>query len=87
MFGVLYWEFSKVWESQLHPDTLLAKGLAWWSISGRTIKQELEHSVELRPTRPVRTAFEIIDYFKCEISQEILWNYAAKTVKNTRTFV
>ena len=40
--------------------------------SGRTIKRELEHSVELRPNRPVRTAFEIIDYFKCEISEEIL---------------
>ena len=39
--------------------------------SGQTIKRELEHSVELRPTRPVRMAFEIIDYFKCEISEEI----------------
>ena len=36
-------------------------------ISGRTIKRKLEHLVEVRPTRPVRTAFEIIDYFKCEI--------------------
>ena len=41
-------------------------------VSGRTIKRELEHSVELRPTLPVRTAFEINDYFKCEISEEIL---------------
>ena len=41
-------------------------------INGRTIKRELKHSVELRPTRPVRTAFEIIDYFKCKISEEIL---------------
>ena len=40
--------------------------------SGRTIKRELEHSVELRPTRPVQTAFEIINYFKCKISEEIL---------------
>ena len=38
-------------------------------ISGQTIKRELEHLVEVRPTRPVRTAFEIIDYFKCEISE------------------
>ena len=53
-------------------------------ISGRTIKRELEHSVELRPTRPVRLK---IDYFKCVISEEILWNYAAKTDKNIRTFV
>ena len=37
--------------------------------SGRTIKQELEHLVEVRPTRPVQTTFEIIDYFKCEISE------------------
>ena len=54
-------------------------------ISGRTIKRELEHSVELRPTRPVR--IEIIDYFKCEISEEILRNYVAKTYENIRTFV
>ena len=37
--------------------------------SGRTIKQELEHLVEVRPTRPVQTAFEIKDNFKCEISE------------------
>ena len=36
--------------------------------SGRTIERELEHLVEVRLTRPVRTAFEIIAYFKCEIS-------------------
>ena len=40
-------------------------------ISGRTIKRELEHLVEVRPTRLVRTAFEIIDYFKCEIYEKI----------------
>ena len=50
--------------------------------SGRTIKRELEHLVEVRPTLPVRTAFEIIDYFKCEISELILGNYSAKTYKN-----
>ena len=38
------------------------------------IKREVEHLVEVRPTRPVRTAFEIINYFKflnkfCEIAQ------------------
>ena len=55
--------------------------------SGRTIKRELEHLVEVRPTGPVRTAFEIFDYFKCEISEWILWNYAAKTYKNNRTLV
>ena len=32
-----------------------------------TIKGELWHLVEVRPTRPTRTAFEIINYFKCEI--------------------
>ena len=41
-------------------------------VSGWTIKRELEHLVEVRPTRPIQTAFEIIDYFKCEISEEIL---------------
>ena len=46
--------------------------------SGRTINRKLEHLVEVRPTQPVRTAFEIIDYFKCEILQ----NYVAKTYKN-----
>ena len=35
--------------------------------SGREIKRKLEHLVEVRPTRPIRTSFEIIDYFKCEI--------------------
>ena len=38
-------------------------------VSGWTIKRELKHLVEVRPTQPVRTAFEIIDYFKCEISE------------------
>ena len=38
-------------------------------ISGRMIKLEVDHLVEGRPTRPVRTAFEIIDYFKCEIPE------------------
>ena len=37
------------------------------NISGRTIKRKLKHLVEVRQTRPVRMAFEIIDYFKCEI--------------------
>ena len=37
--------------------------------SCRTIKRELEHLVEVRPTQSIRTAFEIIDYYKCEISQ------------------
>ena len=55
--------------------------------SGRMIKRKLEHLVEVRPTRPVRTAFEIIDYFKCEMSEKKLRNYAAKTYKNNRTFV
>ena len=39
-------------------------------ISGRTLRWELQNSVELRLTRPVRTAFEIIDYFKSEISEK-----------------
>ena len=37
--------------------------------SGWTIKRELMHLVEVRSTRPVRTAFEIIDYIECEISE------------------
>ena len=37
--------------------------------SGRTIKRELKHLVEVRPTRPVLMAFEIMDYFKCIISE------------------
>ena len=47
------------------------------------IKRELEHLVEVRPTGPVRTAFEIIDYFKCEISGIILRNCATKTYKTS----
>ena len=39
------------------------------SACGWKIKRELEHLVEVRTPRPIRTAFEIIDYFKCEISQ------------------
>ena len=38
-------------------------------VSGRTIKRELKHLVEVRPTRPVSTEFEIIDHFKQEISE------------------
>ena len=33
------------------------------SSSGRTINRKLEHLVKVRPTRPVQTAFETIDYF------------------------
>ena len=61
----------------------------WWSygfplppVSGRTIKRKLEHLVEVRPTRPVRTAFEIIDYFKCEISKK---NCEIVQPKHTKT--
>ena len=45
------------------------------------LSEKLEHSVELRPTRPIRTAFEIIEYFKCEISEEILWPKLMKTLE------
>ena len=48
------------------------KGLKPWHMgtSVWTIKRELEHLVEVRPTLPVRTAFVIINYFKCEISEK-----------------
>ena len=49
--------------------------------SGRMIKRELEHLVEVRPTQPIVTEFEIIEYFICKISEEALQNYAAKTYK------
>ena len=49
-------------------------------VSGRTIKRELEHLVEVRPTRPFRTAFEIIDYFKCEISKQLLRSLKSKQI-------
>ena len=50
--------------------------------SGRTIKRELEHLVEVRPTRPVQTAFEIIDYFKCEISEKNLAKLRGQNIQN-----
>ena len=50
--------------------------------SGRTIKRKLEHLVEVRSTRPVRTAFEIIDYFKCEISEKKFAKLRGQNIQN-----
>ena len=47
------------------------------------IKREFKLLFELRPTRPVQTAFEIIDYFKCETSEIFFAELSGQNKENS----
>ena len=52
--------------------------------SGRMIKREPGQLLEVRPTQLVRTTFEIFDYFKCEISENIFAKLRGQNIQNIK---